>query len=105
MKIISFNVGTTHLMHYNKRVIAPKGETAVHKNERAAIIKQTIEKSVTEEHADVLCIQEGFDEVFPGNNRFGHLQEVTRYEIKHGKIADYNKSSNCHNKKNSSNYC
>ena len=93
MKIISFNVGTTHLMHYNKRVIAPKGETAVHKNERADIIKQTIEQSVTEEHADFLCIQEGFDEIFPGNNRFGHLQlKMPNYEIKHGKIANFNSS-------------
>jgi hypothetical protein len=93
MKIISFNVGTTHLMHYNKRVIAPKGETAVHKNERADIIKQTIEQSVTGEHADFLCIQEGFDEVFPGNNRFGHLEcKLPNYEIKHGPIANFNSS-------------
>ena len=92
MKLISFNVGTTHLMHYNKRLISPKGETNVHKNERSVIIKQTIETSVTGEHADFLCIQEGFDEIFPGNNRFGHLQEVSRYEIKHGTIADFNSS-------------
>jgi hypothetical protein len=94
MKIISFNVGTTHLMHYNKRVIAPKGETTTHKNQRAVIIKQTIEQSVAEEHADFLCIQEGFNEIFPSNNKFGHLEcKTPNYEIKHGKIADYNKSS------------
>ena len=94
MKIISFNVGTTHLMHYNKRLITPKGETTTHKNQRSAIIKQKILESVTKEHADFVCIQEGFNEVFPSNNKFGHLEcKMPNYEIKHGRIADYNKSS------------
>ena len=35
MKIISFNVGTTHLMHFNQRKVYPTGETTQNKIKRA----------------------------------------------------------------------
>ena len=52
MKIISFNVGTTHLMHFNQKIIHPTGETVQNKNNRAKLIKFNILSSVNNENAD-----------------------------------------------------
>ena len=90
MKIISFNVGTTHLMHFNQRKVTPTGETTQNKNNRAKLIKFNILSSVNKENADILCIQEGFNEVLPLN--YFNLAKVNIYEVKHGRIGEHNSS-------------
>jgi hypothetical protein len=90
MKIISFNVGTTHLMHFNQKIIHPTGETVQNKNNRAKLIKFNILSSVNNENADILCIQEGFNEVLPP--KYSNLTKINFYEVKHGFIGGYNSS-------------
>ena len=90
MKIISFNVGTTHLMHFNQRKVFPTGETETNKIKRAKLIKFNILSSINKENADILCIQEGFNEVLP--LKYSNLTKINLYEIKHGKIGGYNSS-------------
>ena len=86
----SFNIGTTHLMHFNKRTTYPLGETKKDKSNRVKELKFNILSAVNQENADILCIQEGFTEVIPKN--YSHLKQVGKYEIKHGKIAGFNSS-------------
>jgi hypothetical protein len=88
-KIISFNVGTTHFMHFNK-ASRVKGETLRDKKRRSNILKQTIGENILNSKADFLCIQEGFTEVMP--EKYGDLTKVAHYSIPHGRIADYNTS-------------
>ena len=90
MKIISFNIGTTHLMHFNRRVIHPTGETQEQKKNRVKELKFRILSAVNKENADILCIQEGFTEALP--IKYSHLKQVGTYEVKHGLIAGFNSS-------------
>ena len=90
MKIISFNVGTTHLMHFNKRVLSPLGETLKEKTNRSKLVKFNILSSLAKEKPDVLCLQEGFTEVLP--DKYSHLSKIGLFELKHGPIAGYNSS-------------
>jgi hypothetical protein len=92
MKIISFNVGTTHLMHFNKRLVVPFGEIEADKRKRVKNLHFEIKSQIKKEKVDFLCIQEGFEELFPANNRFEHLTEISKYEIKHGHIGNYKSS-------------
>jgi hypothetical protein len=92
MNIISFNVGTTHLMHYNKRTNYPLGEIEKDKIKRSKILKLKILSSVNKVKADFLCIQEGFDDVFPITNKFSHLTEISKYEVVHGIIGGFKSS-------------
>ena len=82
MKIISFNVGTTHFMHFNKKQSYPLGETSTDKNKRSKILKYTILNNMRKEEPDVLCLQEAFKEVLPA--KYGDLPLQNTYEIKHG---------------------
>jgi len=98
MNIVSFNVGTTHLMHFNKRTLSPLGEIEKDKIKRSKILKLKILSSVNKVNADFLCIQEGFKEVFPKQIKktdpikISHLTEISRYEVVHGIIGGYNSS-------------
>tara|TARA_B100000795_G_C22788464_1_gene435772 strand:+ start:1285 stop:2331 length:1047 start_codon:yes stop_codon:yes gene_type:complete len=92
MKIISFNVGTTHLMHFNKRLVSPFGEIAADKRKRVKNLHFEIKSQIKKEKPDFLCIQEGFEELFPANNRFEHLTEISKYEVKHGQIGNFKSS-------------
>lgn len=95
LKIISFNVGTTHLMHFNKRLLSPFGETDKDRKKRSDKIKFEILNKVNKENIDFVCIQEGFDEIFPKSKKISHLTEVSKYEIKHGFIANFKSSYLC----------
>ena len=85
-----FNIGNTNLMHFNRRVIHPTGETATQKKDRVKEIKFNILSAVNKENADILCIQEGFTEALP--KKYSHLEQVATYEVKHGIIAGFNSS-------------
>lgn len=89
-KIISFNVGSTHFMHFNRADIAKKGETASNKKKRTNLLKQMIGQNILNTKANFLCIQEGFTEVIP--KKYGDLTKVADYTIPHGIIAEYNTS-------------
>ena len=89
-KILSFNVGTTHFMHFNKAERDTKGETLSDKTKRSRLIKQVIGENILNHNADFLCIQEGFLEVLP--SKYAGLTKITDYPIPHGRIADYNTS-------------
>ena len=41
-KIISFNVGSTHFMHFNRADRVTKGETVANKKKRSNLIKQIV---------------------------------------------------------------
>ena len=85
MKIISFNIGTTHLMHFNKRTNYPLGEEEEDKRERVSHIKMIITDNISKEKADFLCIQEGFADALPA--RYANLNMVSFYQVKHGPIG------------------
>ena len=53
-KILSFNVGTTHFMHFNKAERATKGETHADKTKRSHLIKQVIGENILNHNADFL---------------------------------------------------
>ena len=89
-KIISFNVGSTHFMHFNRADRGTKGETVANKKKRSNLIKQMIGQNILNSKADFLCIQEGFTEVIP--RKYGDLTKVSDYTIPHGIIAEYNTS-------------
>ena len=77
-------------MHFNQKIIHPTGETVQNKNNRAKLIKFNILSSVNNENADILCIQEGFNEVLPP--KYSNLTKINFYEVKHGFIGGYNSS-------------
>jgi hypothetical protein len=89
-KIISFNVGSTHFMHFNRADRVTKGETVANKKKRSNLIKQMIGQNILNSKANFLCIQEGFTEVIP--RKYGDLTKVADYTIPHGIIAEYNTS-------------
>ena len=90
MKIISFNVATTHFMHFNKKQTYPLGEKVEDKKKRSKVLKYTILNNLRKEEPDVLCLQEAFKEVLPP--KYGNLPLQNTYEIKHGAIGGYNSS-------------